>query len=152
MSDLSFKNAVKQQYLDRGKATAPIPEVDAYIFCTASKYLGERLFPWQTLAIKIIYGLWEKYPIDKEEQEVIDHLKNEWHIDFDLEHRNINQFIEILILVLGRRSGKSSEISFIQTYEAYKLICKGDPQRYYSIRDRHPIWIVNTAKDGEQAQ
>ena len=152
MDKSSFKDKVIQQYADRVKATAPIPEVDAYIFCTSSKYLGERLFPWQSLAIKIIYGLWKKYLINEEEQLVIDQLKNEWHLNLDLENRDVNQFIEILILVLGRRSGKSSLISFVQTYEAYKLICKGDPQKYYNIRDRHPIWIVNTAKDGDQAQ
>lgn len=152
MSDFNFKDIVDKQYEARLKATAPIPEVDAYVFCTSSKYLGERLFPWQSLTIKILYGLWKKYPITKEEQEVIDLLKEKWHINFDLENRNPQQVVEILILVLGRRSGKSSLISFIQTYEAYKLICKGDPQRYYNIRARHPIWIVNCAKDGEQAQ
>jgi len=148
----SFKSAINQQYEDRVKATAPIKEVDAYVFCTSSKYLGERLFPTQSLLIKVLYGLWKKYPITKAEQEVLDLLKDEWSIDWDLPNRDINQFIEILILVLGRRAGKSSFISFVQTYETYKLICKGDPQAYYKIRKRHPIWIVNIAKDGAQAQ
>lgn len=148
----SFKHKVKSQYKTRVDATAPTNEVDAYIFCTSSKYLGERLFPWQSLIIKIIYGLWKKYPITEEEQEIINILKTEWHIDLDLENRDPKKFIEILILVLGRRSGKSSCISFIQTYEAYKLICKGDPQKYYKLRSRHPIWLVNCAKDGDQAQ
>lgn len=102
----TFKERVKSQYRTRLQATAPIKEVDAYIFCTSSKYLGERLFAWQSLAIKIIYGLWIKYPITEKEQEVIDLLKEEWHIDFDLAKRDPGRFIEILILVLGRRSGK----------------------------------------------
>lgn len=152
MSDFSFKKAVEKQYIDRIRATAPIKEVDAYMFCTSSKYLGERLFPFQSLLIKVMYGLWEKYPITEDEQKVLDDLKEKWYIDWDLKERDPQKFIEILILVLGRRSGKSSLISFIQTYEAYKLICKGDPQKYYNIRTRHPIWIVNTAKDGSQAQ
>ena len=126
MSNFSFKDTVKSQYRNRILATAPVKEVDAYIFCTSSKYLGERLFPWQALAIKIIYGLWKKYDITEEEQHVVDLLKDTWHIDLDLMARDPEQFIEILILVLGRRSGKSSLISFVQTYEAYKLICKGD--------------------------
>jgi len=58
MSDTSFKTAVQKQYRQRIKATAAIPEVDAYIFCTSSKYLGEKLFPWQSLAVKLIYSLW----------------------------------------------------------------------------------------------
>lgn len=152
MENFNFKDIINKQYQARLTATAPIKEVDAYIFCTSSKYLGEHLFPWQSLGIKLIYGLWEKYPITKDEQEIIDILKNIWHLDFNLTTRNPKQIVEILILVFGRRSGKSSYISFLQTYEAYKLICKGDPQRYYRIRADHPIWIVNTAKDGEQAQ
>ena len=152
MDQFSFKKAVDIQYEARVKATAPIKEVDAYIFCTSSKYLGERLFPFQSLLIKVIYGLWQKYPLNEDEQKVVDIMKNVWGIDWKLADRDPAKFVEILILVLGRRSGKSSLISFIQTYEAYKLICKGDPQAYYSIRRRHPIWIVNCAKDGSQAQ
>jgi len=152
LDQFSFKKAVDIQYEARVKATAPIKEVDAYIFCTSSKYLGERLFPFQSLLIKVIYGLWQKYPLNEDEQKVVDIMKNVWGIDWKLADRDPAKFVEILILVLGRRSGKSSLISFIQTYEAYKLICKGDPQAYYSIRRRHPIWIVNCAKDGSQAQ
>jgi len=152
MSDFSFKDKISSQYKSRMRATAPLKEVDAFIFCTSSKYLGERLFAWQSLALKVIYGLWHKYSLTDEENEVIKMLEEIWHIDLDLAHRDPSQFIEILILVLGRRAGKSSLISFVQTYEAYKLLCKGDPQRYYKLRDRHTIWIVNCAKDGDQAQ
>lgn len=152
MSEFSFKKRIDVQYKSRVAATAAIDEVDAYIFCTSSKYLGEKLFPFQSLLIKVIYGLWEKYELSEGEQKVLDIMKNIWHVDWELTKRDPKKFVEILILVLGRRSGKSSLISFIQTYEAYKLICKGDPQSYYSIRRRHPIWIVNTAKDGSQAQ
>lgn len=152
MDQFSFKKTVDTQYAARVKATAPVKEVDAYIFCTSSKYLGERLFPFQSLLIKVIYGLWEKYSISEDEQKVLDTMKNVWNIDWDLAKRDPAKFVEILILVLGRRSGKSSLISFIQTYEAYKLICKGDPQLYYNIRRRHTIWVVNCAKDGSQAQ
>ena len=84
MSDFSFKKIVKKQYADRLKATAPIKEVDAYIFCTSSKYLGEKLFPFQSLLIKVMYGLWEKYPITEDEQKVLDALKEKWYIDWDL--------------------------------------------------------------------
>ena len=152
MTDFNFRKSIDKQYDDREKATAAVAEVDAYVFCTSSKYLGERLFAWQSLAIKIIYGLWKAYPVTPEEQKVLDLLRNGWSINLDLENRDVNEVIEILILVLGRRSGKSSLISFMQTYEAYKLICKGDPQKYYNIRNRNPIYIINCAKDGDQAQ
>ena len=107
--DFSFKKSVDSQYKARVAATAPVKEVDAYIFCTSSKYLGERLFPFQSLLIKVMYGLWEKYPISEDEQKVIDYMKNVWYIDWNLTKRDPKKFIEILILVLGRRCLKGSE-------------------------------------------
>lgn len=109
MSDLNFKDIVCKQYDARIKATAPIKEVDAYVFCTSSKYLGEHLFPWQSLAVKVIYSLWQKYPITDKEQEIIDILKEVWHINLDLENRDPRQVVEILILVFGRRCLKETE-------------------------------------------
>lgn len=152
MTDFNFKQAVQQRYADRVSATAPIPEVDAYIFCTSSKYLGEKLFPIQSLIIKLVYRLWKKYPITPEEQKILDTLKKNWYIDLDLDNRPIDQIVEILILVLGRRSSKTATISFIQTYAVYSLICKGDPQKYYQIRNRNPIYCINCARDEKQAQ
>lgn len=148
----SFKETVDKKYQERYEATAPIKEVDALTFVTSSKFLDERPFPFQSLVLKLLYGLWEKYPISEEEQKLLDIFKHNWGININVAEKDPNQFIEILILVLGRRSGKTSLISFIQTYEAYKLICKGDPQKYYGIRRRHPIEITNCAADADQAK
>lgn len=139
----SFKDHTNKAYTQRVEATAAIPEVDAITFLTSSKYLDERPFPFQSLTIKLLYGLWEKYPISPSEQAIIDSLQDTWGIDINLAARDLNQFIEVMILVIGRRGSKTSLISFIQTYEAYKLICKGNPQKYYGIRTRHTIEIVN---------
>ena len=148
----SFKDVVETEYDERERATAPIEAVDALEFITSSKFLDETPLPLQSLVIKILYGLWEKYPVTPREQELIDLLEEEWGIVIDLDHRDIKQRIEVLILVIGRRGTKTSLNAYIQTYEAYKLICKGDPQKYYGIRRKHPIQIMNTAKDGDQAK
>jgi len=139
----SFKKIVEDEYTQRVQATAPIKEVDAITFVTSSKYLDEKPFPFQSLVIKLMYGLWKKYPISADEQKILNILRENWGINIDLKTRDLNQFVEILILVVGRRGTKTSLISYIQTYETYKLICKGNPQKYYGIRPRHTIEIVN---------
>ena len=148
----SFRSVVEDKFVDRVRATSSLEEVDAYNFLISSKFLDEKPFPFQRLLIKVYYGLWKKYPLDREEGQLVELLKDHWGVNLDLEHRDPNLHNEVLILVAGRRSSKSSIVSFIQTYEAYKLICKGDPQKYYGIRRKHPIQIVNLAKDGDQAR
>jgi len=147
-----FKDIVNKKYGDRVALTAPVEPVDVLAFVTSHKWLGERPFPFQSLLLKLLYGLWEKYPITEKEQEILDALKSEWGIDLDLENRNVNQVIDVLVLVIGRRGSKSSITSWIAAYEAYKLLCKGNPQKYYKMRERHPIHILNCASDGEQAK
>uniref|UniRef100_A0A7C3SQM5 Terminase n=1 Tax=Dictyoglomus turgidum TaxID=513050 RepID=A0A7C3SQM5_9BACT len=131
------------------KDYVPKKQVDALTFLTSSEYQNEDLIPVQRVIIKTFYNLWEIYPPDKEEQKILDILKNEWRINIDL-HRKTP--IKFLVLVLGRRSTKSTTISFIATYEAYSLICKGNPQEYYGIRDRHTITIMHVAAAGSQAE
>ncbi len=45
----------------------------------------------------------------------------------------------------------SSSLSFLASIGAYKLICKGNPQKYYRIRERQPITIMHIAAAGKQA-
>lgn len=126
-----------------------LEEVDAIEFMTSPKFLGEKLLPVQSLIVKILYRLWWKYPPTKEEQAILDILRNEWNIDIDLDRQEAVLF---LILVLRRRSTKSTTFSLIATYEAYSLICKNNPQVYYGIRERHPIHIMHVAAAGDQAE
>lgn len=56
-----------------------------------------------------------------------------------------------LILVLGRRSGKSEISSIIAGYETYKLLCRGDPQNYYGMPAGSEIRLLCVANDKEQA-
>ncbi len=56
-----------------------------------------------------------------------------------------------LILVLGRRSGKSALSSLFASYELYKLLCRGHPQHYYGMPDGSEIRVICVANDKDQA-
>lgn len=143
---LEYSNSLVQKI---EKNFRPIPEVDALVFMQSHEYLGERLFPWQRLVVKTFYGLWPIYPPDEEEEELLKILQFEWHLNL---MDSVGEDINFLILVLGRRAGKSSLMSFIASYEMYSLICKDNPQAYYEIRERHPIHIMHVAAAGSQAE
>jgi hypothetical protein len=57
-----------------------------------------------------------------------------------------------LILVLGRRSGKSLLSALIAAYELYKLLRRGCPQEYYGMQPTSQIRIICVANDKEQAE
>lgn len=56
-----------------------------------------------------------------------------------------------LILVIGRRSGKSTLSSLIASYELYKLLRRGYPQAYYGMPPGSEIRVLCIANDKEQA-
>ena len=57
-----------------------------------------------------------------------------------------------LVLVLGRRSGKSFLVSAIGLYELYRLISMGHPQARYGLMEFDAIYLLNVAKNEEQAK
>ena len=57
-----------------------------------------------------------------------------------------------LILVLGRRSGKSLLTAFICLYESYKLIEMGDPHAYFNMSPGDPIVVLNVATSEDVAK
>jgi hypothetical protein len=57
-----------------------------------------------------------------------------------------------LVLVLGRRSGKSFLVSAIALYELYRLISMGHPQARYGLMEFDQIVLLNVAKNEEQAK
>lgn len=56
-----------------------------------------------------------------------------------------------LVLVLGRRAGKSLLSSLIASYEIYKLLRRGFPQSYYGLPSGAEIRVLCVANDKEQA-
>jgi hypothetical protein len=57
-----------------------------------------------------------------------------------------------LVLIMGRRSGKSFLTCAIGLYEIYKLLSMGHPQKKLGQPDLQEIYILNVAKNQEQAQ
>ena len=59
---------------------------------------------------------------------------------------------EELVLVLGRRSGKSFLVSAMALYELYRLISMGHPQAKYGLMEFDEIVLLNVARNEEQAK
>ena len=138
---------------EQSKLFTPVEPVDALEFVTSPLYLGVDVsnYPVESLVLKLYYKLWEKYPFTPGEQKILETLRDEWDIDIDLEDLK-NRKIDLLILVIGRRGTKTSVIAFIAAYEAYKLICKANPQKYYKILQKDEIFILNMASSARQAR
>lgn len=147
MSNLfsSFADSVIQKIETK---IAPIQEVDPLYFITSSAFMNEDPTPFQRVLIKTLYSLWDLYPPDQDELELLSTLKRNWGIEIKLDR--VDPVLN-LVLCLGRRSTKSTISAFIASISMYQLICKGNPQEYYGIRERHPIYVVHMASAGSQA-
>lgn len=139
-------------------------EVDILTFCEHPFYLDQPLHPQQRFILKTYYGL----PLDDDEKTL--HVRSFpydatgiWltevgYVNFLIEQKRTNivdpfdyNSAQELVLACGRRGGKTFLASVISAYEAYKLIIKGDPQRYYKIPTGDEIKILNVATSTDQA-
>jgi hypothetical protein len=139
-------------------------EVDIITFCEHPYYLNQALHSVERFVLKVYYGL----PLDNEKKDI---LIRSYPFDetgkyfTEVEYANFliaqgrsnlldpfdfKSSIE-LVLACGRRSGKTFLASVITAYEAYKLIIKVDPQRYYKLPQGEEIRIINVASTGDQA-
>ncbi|MDD5650226.1 MAG: hypothetical protein PHF86_07420 [Candidatus Nanoarchaeia archaeon] len=137
--------------------------VDIITFCEHPLYLDQPLHPVEKLVLKVYYGLEldskeksikiRSFPFDRKgkyftEVEYVNYLIQQSRTN--LKEISTRHLVE-LILVCGRRSGKTFIASVISSYEAYKLILKVDPQKYYKLPQGEEIRIVNIASTTEQA-
>ena len=68
-------------------------------------------------------------------------------------NKSENRFkFQELVLVLGRRSGKSFLVSAIALYELYRLLSMGHPQSRYGLMEFDQIVLLNVARNEEQAK
>lgn len=56
-----------------------------------------------------------------------------------------------MVLSVGRRSGKTLITSCVVAYETYKLLMKGNPQRYYGTSQSAILQLISVATDKDQA-
>lgn len=151
--------------LSGAKAVAPTATktpVGPIEFIESSWGLNMKLYPVQRIIIKAHYGIalddkvkftvtdWRRQNARQmTEKEYLAYL-------FDEGRCNIREVIpgkqrRKLVLSLGRRSGKTSLSACIFGYETYKLILKGDPQKYYGVASTNNIQLIAVATDKDQA-
>jgi hypothetical protein len=148
-SDLLDKNIIEFSTAPWGLGLGSVPEVPG-------------LYPVQKFILKTYYGL----PLDNSDDRgiLIRDKFNETELyrfneveysQFLFNEGRINRPYEEgksspnMVLVCGRRSGKSTVTSCIIGYEAYKLLNKYSPQEYYGIMPEQDIRItcVSTSRD-----
>lgn len=76
---------------------------------------------------------------------------------YDDKRSNIREVIpgnplQEMVLCLGRRSGKTLLSAAISAYETYKLLRKGNPQKYYGLAEGTEINIISIATALNQAK
>jgi len=137
--------------------------VDIITFVESPWGLNFRLYPAQRFVLKAYYGV----PLDDKNRiiEVPDTINDKILFTFtETEFLNFlyeegmcntntvagKKFTE-LILVVGRRGGKSSLASCISCYELYKLVKRGDPSIYYDFPSGTNICVTNVAPTDDQA-
>jgi len=97
----------------------------------------------------------------REEQELVDRFENEMMLleregiprkTRDQIVRKLGRMFTEMILVMGRRSGKSYLVALLALYAVYRLIKMGHPQKAYGLMDFDIITVLNVAKSEEQAK
>jgi len=137
-------------------------------FIDRFKLLPAGLFPVQKFILKMYYGIPLDDVIPERESDKIritdrygnfkGYLSEVQYLQYLYEQGRCNVKEQggrprrELILVLGRRSGKSTMSSIITVYELYKLLVRGSPQNYYGMPDGSEIRIICVANDKEQAE
>lgn len=123
-----------------------------------------ELRPVQKFVLKCYYNL----KLDEIEKNIIvrDHFNEQERYRFtEKEYLNFlfnegrtnvkeitDQVRNELVLVAGRRGGKSRLSAVVSAYETYKLIRKGHPQKHFGIGADSEIYITIVATSTEQAQ
>lgn len=138
-------------------------------FVDRFKLLPDGLFPVQKFILKLYYGIplddflpaSEKDRIkltDKFNTKVLCEFTEVEYLEFlheqgrcNIGKQDFSRPRRELVLVLGRRSGKSMLSAIISAYELYKLLCRGNPQSYYGLPSSSEIRVLCVANDKEQA-
>jgi hypothetical protein len=132
-------------------------------FIDRFKLFPDGLFPAQRFIIKLYYNI----PLDDTEKciKITDRYGDAIKLEltekeylqylFDNKRCNIREQDgrerRELVLILGRRSGKSALSAVFAAYELYKLLKRGHPQAYYGMPPGSEIRILDIANDKEQA-
>jgi len=160
----SFLNQKKRQQSEtEGKSEGDVEFITIIEFVDRFKLLPYGLFPAQKFILKLYYGL----PLDgdlksikitdKFNKIILHELTEKEYLAYLYDNGRCNIRVQDgrirneLILVAGRRAGKSEISSIVCAYEIYKLICRGNPQAYYGMPASSEIRVLDIANDKDQA-
>jgi hypothetical protein len=131
-------------------------------YAEASWGLDMGLYPVQRFIVKLYYNM----PLDNKVRDIIvtDMFKSRVLYEFtEVEYLkflygegrcNIGEQDHMrrqLILPIGRRSGKTTLSAIFASYELYRLIQLGNPQKYYGLPNGNRIQVISVATDKDQA-
>lgn len=158
----SFLEGRKKQ---RGASQSDEPEfLDVIEFIERFKLLPFGLYPVQKFIVKLYYNVpldavaktivvtdkfRERVLYEFTEVEYLRYLYDQGRCNIRVQDLSVNR--RELVLVLGRRSGKSELSSIFASYELYKLLRRGNPQAYYGMPGGSEIRVMCVANDKEQA-
>jgi len=160
----------RQKHIDSGSSDIYDPGfLNILEFIDRYKLLPNGLFPVQRFILKMYYNipLDSVLPPNPQDRIVISktfrkaksvELTEVEYLKYLYDNGRCNIAVQDfkprreLILVLGRRSGKSMMSSIISAYELYKLIARGHPQAYYGMLPTSKIQIICIANDKSQAE
>ena len=130
----------------------------------AQQVLKVQITPVQKIVLKLFYGIkldhsrswvcvngWDKPPIQLTE---IEYAANVLVREGDRSNLPLSGAVDTyreLVLVAGRRSGKTFLAAIIQAYEIYKLLNIPDPQSYYGLPESSTINVLGVSTDKDQA-
>lgn len=158
-----FSNRVRN-FIKKKEKNAEIKDIIEYV--ESDWGLNYKLYPVQRFILKAFYGI----PLDQTKKTITiwdDEKTQKLHEFSELEylyyliknektnlksHDDLLKHKRKLILVCGRRSGKSVMSAAIASYETYRLLCIENPQNYYKIKRAAKISITCVATGKEQAK
>lgn len=151
--------------LNAGRTQGEEREIaDIITFVESDWGLGMTLYPVQRIILKAYYGIPlsddpnKKFTVtDWKRENPREFTEAEYLRQLHAEGRcNIAKVVpgkerRQLVLSIGRRSGKTLLSSCIVAYETYKLIKKGNPQKYYGLSPSSTIQLISVATGKDQA-
>ena len=153
----------KKRQLNGTGTSGNVQFLNAIEFIDQFKLLPNGLFPVQRFIVKLYYNI----PLDDTDKVIKITDKFNTQILHEFTEKEYLRYLydqgrcnigeqdgkerRELILVLGRRSGKSELSSIFASYEIYKLLRRGYPQNYYGMPPGAEIRVMCIANDKEQA-
>ena len=156
-------------FISKDQDSSKILDKDVLEFCTATWGLGmgttpdvPALYPAQRFIIKCYYGLELDTGVkdiivnDRFNEKELYRFSEAGYLKYLYEEGRVNRDVfdkpyPNMVLVCGRRSGKTLITSCIIAYETYRLLNKYSPQEYYQIMPEDTIKIVCVSTGKETA-